>query len=138
MKTKEIPREEWKAFFDNFTRRNDGWLVTLEILGVEIGAQVEQRKLAFRGIVDDWDEIASSEIMMMFGTKPDQHLTHRIGNATQVSLEQTDEGADAALAIKAADGTTALLRFRSPMLPEFVDGVVIEPARRPNADQQAH
>lgn len=37
-------------------------------------------------------------------------------------LEQTDEGADAALAIKSADGT-ALLRFRSAVLPEMVDAV---------------
>jgi hypothetical protein len=38
-------------------------------------------------------------------------------------LEQTDEGADAALAIKSNDDTTALLRFRSAVLPELVDAV---------------
>lgn len=131
MKTQEIPREEWAPFFDNFTRRNEGWLVTLEILGAEIGAQVEQRKLAFRGVADESNKIAGDQIMMTFGTKPDNHLTHSIGNVIQVNLEQTDEGADAALQIRSADGTTALLRFRSPMLPEFVDGVVPEVAARP-------
>jgi hypothetical protein len=48
---------------------------------------------------------------------------HRISRPTHVSLEQTDEGADAALAIKASDGTTTLLRFRSAVLPELVDGI---------------
>lgn len=129
MKTREIPKEGWGRFFDNFSRRHDGWLVTLEILGAEIGAQVEERELALKGIVDEWDEIKGNAIMIMLGTKPDDHVTHSIGNATQVSLEQTDGGADVALAIKSADGTTALLRFRSPMLPELVDGLVRQPLR---------
>lgn len=129
MKTREIPKEEWSTFFDNFSRRHEGWLVTLEILGAEIGAQVEEQELALKGIVDEWDEIKGNAIMIMVGTKPDDHVTHTIGNATQVSLEQTNGGADVALAIESADGTTALLRFRSPVPPEMVDGLVTEPLR---------
>lgn len=138
MKTKEIPREEWGTFFDNFSREHEGWLATLEILGAEIGAQVEERELPLKGIVDEWDEVEGSEIMIMVGTKPDDHITHRIGNATQVSLEQTDDGTDAALAIKSADGTTALLRFRKPMLPVLVEGMVPQLAARPVAGKQTH
>lgn len=124
MKTRQIPKEEWGTFFDNFSRRHDGWMVTLEILDNEIGAQVEGRELTLKGIVDEWDEIKGNEIMVMVGTRPDDHVTHTIANATEVSLEQTDGGADVALAIKSSDGTTALLRFRSPLLPELVDGEV--------------
>lgn len=129
MKTKEIPKDDWQAFFDLFSRQHEEWLVTLEILSPEIGAQVEERELAFEGIVDEWDEIQGHEIMIMVGAKPDDHITHSISQAMQVSLEQTDEGADAALAIRSLDGTTALLRFRSPMLPEMVDGLVSRPLR---------
>ena len=123
MKTKEIPRNEWQEFFNIFSRQHEGWLVTLEILGSEIGAQVEERGLTFEGIVDEGDEVKGNEILMMFGAKPDDHITHSITNPATVSLEQTDEGADAALAIKSADGVTALLRFRSAVLPEMVDAV---------------
>ena len=112
MKTKEIPGNEWQEFFDIFSRQHEGWLVSLEILGSEIGAQVEERGLALEGIVDEGDEV-----------QPDDHITHRISNPTTVSLEQTDEGADAALAIQTAAGVTALLRFRSAVLPELVDAV---------------
>lgn len=129
MKTKEIPKEKWGDFFDLFSRQHEEWLVTLEILGPDIGAQVEERDLAFKGIVDEWDEIQGSEIMIMVGANADDHITHTISNPIQVSLEQTDEGADAALAIKSSDGTTALLRFRSPMLPELVDGLAMELSR---------
>jgi hypothetical protein len=129
MKTKEIPKNEWPEFFDSFSRQHEGWLVTLEIFGTDIGAQVEERELAFEGIVDEWDEVQGNEIVIMIGAKPDDHITHSISRPTQVSLEQTDEGADAALAIKSGDGTTTLLRFRSPMLPEMVDAVVAQTSR---------
>jgi hypothetical protein len=123
MKTKEIPRKEWPASFDSFSRRHEGWLVNLEVLAPEIGAQLEERELAFEGITDECDETLGNTIMIMAGIKPDDHITHSITNPTEVSLEQTDEGADAALAIKGADGVTALLRFRSAILPELVDAL---------------
>ena len=130
MKTKDIPEDDWIDFFDNFSRQYQGWLVTLEILGSEIGAQVEGRDLTLEGITVDQDKEAGSAISIMTGAAPDDHITHNINRPTTVSLEQNEEGADAALAIKSADGTTALLRFRSPMLPEWVDGVVTGPSHR--------
>lgn len=124
MKTKRIPRSEWPKFFDSFSRQHEGWLATLEIFATEIGAQVEERELAFEGIVDEWDESLGNQVIMMMGAKPDHHITHTIGRPTNVSLELTDEGADVALAITSESGSVALLRFRSAMLPEMVDGVV--------------
>ncbi|MFZ0060562.1 MAG: DUF5335 family protein [Pyrinomonadaceae bacterium] len=129
MKTKEIRKNEWPKFFDSFSRQHAGWLVTLEILGSDVGAQVEERDLAFEGIVDEWDEVKGNQIVLMMGAKPDDHITHAISRPTEVSLEQTDEGADVALAIKSEEGITALVRFRSAMLPEMVDGVVGQKAR---------
>ena len=123
MKTQEIPKEEWTGFFDSFSRKHEGWLVSLEIFGPEIGAQVEERELALEGITAAWDEKEGNTIMIMTGLKPDAHVTHSVTSPTSVSLEQTDEGADAALAIKSGDGLTTLLRFRSAVLPEMVDAV---------------
>ncbi|HKY26500.1 MAG TPA: DUF5335 family protein [Pyrinomonadaceae bacterium] len=123
MQTKEISKNEWTGFFDSFSRKHEGWLVNLEIFGPEIGAQVEQRELALEGITDEWDEVEGNTIIIMTGAKPNDHITHSITHPTAVSLEQTDEGADAALAIKSDDGTTTLLRFRSAVLPEMVDAV---------------
>ena len=131
MQTKEIPKNEWPKFFDNFSRQHEGWLVTLEIFGSELGAQVQERELAFEGIVDEWDEIHGNQIVIMVGEKPDDHITHSIARPTQVSLEQTDEDAHAVLAIKSADGVMALMRFRSQMLPEIVDGLVGLQSRPP-------
>src|SRR5574338_1709802 len=121
MQTREIPKTEWTGFFDSFSRKHEGWLVNVEIFGPEIGAQVEQRQMALEGITDEWDEVEGNTIMIMTDAKPEGHMTHSVTHPTTVSLEQTDEGADAALAIKSEDGTTTLLRFRSAVLPELVD-----------------
>jgi hypothetical protein len=129
MKTKEIKKTDWPKFFDSFSRQHEGWLATLEIFATDIGAQVEERELAFEGIVDEWDEALGNQIIIMMGAKPDDHITHTIGRPTNVSLEQTEEGADVALAITSEAGAVALLRFRSPMLPEMVDDLVGQKAR---------
>ena len=124
MQTRQIPKGEWPAFLNTFSRKHEGWLVRLEIFGPEIGAQIEEKGLILEGLADEWDEVTGNTIMIMAGNKPDDHLTHSINHPTEVSLEQTDEGADAALAIKAEDGTTTLLSFRAAVLPETVDNVV--------------
>ena len=54
------------------------------------------------------------------------HLTHVITAPSHDRLEQTQEGASEALRIESTSGATTLLRFRSAMLPEMVDGVVLE------------
>ena len=124
MQTRQIPKNEWPAFFDRFSRQHQGWLVKLEILNPDLGAQIEEKGLVLAGLTDEWDEAGRNTIMIMAGNEPDDHVTHSIASPTEVSLEQTDEGADAALSIKSADGTTALLSFRAAVLPETVDAQV--------------
>lgn len=112
MKTREIPRNEWKAFLDAFSRQHEGQIATLEVFGPSIGAQVEERGLAFQGVTAELNGGDNDKIEIMIGAKPDDHITHSITRPTEVSIEQTDEGTDAALAIKSAEGETSLLRFR--------------------------
>ena len=124
MQTKQIPKSEWPAFLDRFSRQHEGWLVKLEIFSPDLGAQVEETGLALEGLTDEWNEAEGNTITIMAGNKPADHVTHSISKPTEVTLEQTDEGADVALSIKSADGTTALLSFRTAVLPETVDALV--------------
>lgn len=122
MSTQEIPHEQWNSFFDSFSRQHEGWLATLEVLDATVGAQPEAEELPFEGIsVDSHD---GESVVISFGRSPDDHVTHTIHQPKNLWLEQTPEGADASLEIKAADDSNTLLRFRSPVLPEFVDGIV--------------
>src|SRR5450432_1767555 len=111
MKTRDIPRTEWAAFFDSFSRRHESRRITLEIFGPDIGDQIEERELALEGLTAEVTD-AGDKIEIMIGAKPDDHITHTIIAPNQVSLEQTDEDADLVLAIKAVDGTMTRLSFR--------------------------
>ena len=115
MQTKEIQQNEWSKFFDNFSRKHEGEILSVEILGTDIGAQLEEKGLALEGITA---EATGNTIVIMAGGRPDVHVTRSVNRPTGVSIERTDEGDDEALAIKAADGTTTLLRFRLRPLPE--------------------
>jgi len=125
MSTQEIPREQWHKFFDSFSRQHEGWLVTLEVLQPDLGAQKEVDDLPFEGIshasTDELDTIA-----IILGRTPNERVTHTIAEAEHVWLETTAQGADAALEIESRDDSKALLRFRSAIPPELVDGVILE------------
>jgi hypothetical protein len=127
MRTQEIPRSEWRQFFDSFSRQHEGWLATLEVLGADVGAQEEGRELPLAGVSLSSGGDEAEAISIDLGMTPDKHVSHAISEPTAVWLEQTEEGANAALEIEVADGTKTLLRFRSPMPTEFVDGIVLDP-----------
>jgi hypothetical protein len=113
METRAIPRDEWIGFFDDLSRRQEGREVTLEVFGPDIGDQVEERHLLLAGITAEVADKADKgdKIEIMMGGKPSAHVTHMITGPIQVDLQQTDLGADSAVQIKSADGTTTLLHL---------------------------
>jgi hypothetical protein len=126
MSTQEIPRTEWNNFFDGFSRQHEGWLATLEVFAPEIGAQEEAHELPFEGISIASADEGPNEIAINLGKTSEDHITHTITKAEHVWLEQTPTGANAALEIESENQTKTLLRFRSAMPPEMVDGVVAD------------
>ena len=126
MPTREIPRQEWNNFFDSFSRQHEGWLATLEIFGPEIGTQEEARELPLEGVSIASGTNEPETIAISIGKSPQDHLSHTIVKPAHVWLEQTEEGANAALEIESENETKTLLRFRSPVSPELVDGMVLD------------
>jgi hypothetical protein len=120
--TREIERKEWPDFFDAFSRRHEGWLVTLEVLDEELGAQIEVENKALKGIVVE--RKGDPRVIDIFvWNQPDEDSSHIIDRPTRVWVEETGEGADAAIEIESEDHATTLLTLRTPTLPENVDGV---------------
>jgi hypothetical protein len=126
MPTQEIKRDEWTTFLDTFSRQHEGWLATLEVLGPDIGAQQEAGDLPLEGITATSRDDAVQSIAISLGKTPEDHITHTITGPTRVWLEQTSLGANAALEIESADEVKTLLRFRSALPADMVDGVVLE------------
>jgi len=117
----EIPRDEWVNFFYGFNQRHKGWLVNTEIVGDEVPGQIQARQLPFEGITPELG-VGADEIELVVGERPDQHLSHTVKSPTHIYLQQTPEGADEWLEIRSTSGTV-VMRFRSAILPEMVDGL---------------
>jgi hypothetical protein len=122
MMTREIPREEWAGFLDGFSRMHEGWLVTLEVMGAEIGDQEEAHELRLRGVTAEADG-GGGAIEIMIGDGAPVHVTRSVARPARVLVAVGDAGAHGALEIESEDGTKTLLRFRDAVLPEFVDAL---------------
>ena len=107
--TREIPRDAWDSFFSRFSRDHESQPVAVEVMGREIGAQVEGRSLLLSGISPaDHD---GESLALMFDSVNGEHLTHMVNKPTHVWVQQAPDTTDEALAIESADGTKTLVRF---------------------------
>jgi Family of unknown function (DUF5335) len=126
MATREIPRDEWLEFLDSFSREHQGWLVNLEVVKPGKGTQVEANAMPLAGISVGVKQGGGDTISVMLGKAPEDHLTHTVHGVLHVKLRESDEGAHEAIEIGSKAGETTLVRFRSVVLPEMVNGILPE------------
>jgi len=124
MPTREIPREEWCAFLDSFSRQHAGWLSTVEVLGAAIGAQVQAREQPLSGITAELKGGDRDLISVLVGDSANDHVAHVIHAPSHVRIKETEEGAHETLQIESESGETTLLRFRATVPSELLDGYV--------------
>ena len=123
MQTFEIPHEAWVQRLNEFTIIHEGWLVSLDVLSPEIGAQPEIDNLPLLGVSADRVD-HDGTIAVSVARSATEHFTHIIHAVARIYVERTDDGADAALQIESVDGTRTIVRFRVAALPQTVDGIV--------------
>lgn len=116
MRERMIPDSEREPFFASFSRLHRGAIAQLNVAARDVLSAEP-----FRGISCD----DGSDVVVHIGDGAQQfHLGHRVSHVDEVTLEQTDEGADAAVRMTSHDGTRTVVRFRSPILPELLDRAV--------------
>ena len=108
-------------YVDAFSRRHDGWLISVAVEEGSAPRRYLTHDVPLRGVVAELDDDISS--MMVFTGDTIPHATHFVGHATALEVEETRQGADAALTITDESGARTILEFRSPMRPELVDGI---------------
>lgn len=124
MENRLVPRADWIRFFEEFSRRHQGWLATVRVVDSRIGSQVEARDLPLEGIVVDPE--GRGTISIWLGSGPGANVEHPVEQPAQVWVEVTEQGAEAALEIESAGGRKTILEFRAAVLPEAVDGLANE------------
>ena len=122
MMNRFVPQAEWFRFFEEFSRRYEGWLVTVRVLHPSLGSQVEARDLPLEGVESSSD--ASGPISIYLGGSTQTNVEHEIPSPRQIWVEISDAGIEEALGVSSEDGTKTIVEFRSPSLPETVDGII--------------
>jgi hypothetical protein len=108
--TREIPRSEWNQFFAEFTRENRGAHTTIEIIGRDIGDQVQIADQPLDGIAAD-DKDGESRIWITFAGSGSDHLSHSVENPAAVRLRSTTTGTT--LEVESGDGFKTIVQLGS-------------------------
>lgn len=104
-----IPVADRSSFLAHFSELHAGALVTLRV-----DARDEVVDQPLRGVSAD-----GVDVIVSTGDHG-----HRVPHVADVRVEQTDEGADAAIAMTSNDGTCTEVRFRSPIRADLLDPAV--------------
>jgi hypothetical protein len=106
--TREIPREEWQGYFDDFSRDLHDLLAIVEVAGQEIGAQVEAEKPLLTGITyDRGDDIVVIGLDAPGGTQED--LEHVVYHPRKIYV--AEESGETIFDIEDAEQVKTLVRL---------------------------
>ncbi len=113
--TKELPRAEWKEYFDRFTRehlRNEmSGAVTVEVMSPTLGDQFEVSAVRLLGLTYD-PRSQSLEASL-------EELDHLIFSPTAIWVLEGEPGFISTLEVLRSDGTKEIIyvRRRGPLPP---------------------
>ena len=110
MQTRDIPREQWIRFFDDFSKNHEGWIVSLEVLGADIGDQEEANNLPLVGISADV-KARENRVEIIIGGRPDVDVTRFIERPKHVWVKEPRLPGDEAMEIESEDGIKTILNF---------------------------
>ena len=109
-----VDRSQWITFLAQFTRENRGAHARVDVLGPNVGYQVETEDRPFDGVAADIKD-GEDAVWITFGSTLDDHLTHGIQNVAAIWVRPAVPGrAGAAVLIEANDGTKTLLELSLP------------------------
>jgi uncharacterized protein DUF5335 len=110
MDSTEIPREQWLRFFDDFSKKHEGWIVNWEVLGRDLGDQEKTVRLPLVGISADVKGRRPS-IDIIVGGRLDAHVTQVIEMPKRVWFKPPDIPGHEAIEIETDDGRVTLVTF---------------------------
>jgi hypothetical protein len=120
VETQEIPPREWPDLFGSFSHRHEYWLVHMEIFDRETAAQITSRMLRLKSITTE------GPMIVVVGEDVASEVSQLIRAPSRVLLTRNKKGVDEGIEEEGieidAEKNLLVLRFRSAVLPEVVDG----------------
>jgi hypothetical protein len=111
--TREIRKEQWIQFLAEFTRENRGAHARVEVLGPDVGYQVETDNRPFDGISTDIKDNERA-VWITFGSTTTDHLAHGVQNVAAIRMRPPVGGSGATVEVVAKDGTRTVLELSRP------------------------
>lgn len=112
--TRNIPKNKWKKFFDELSKRRYQWFVNVEIINPDIGDQILDRRLPLVGITAE-ERGERSIIEISVGDSADQHQSHSVVNPKEVAYLSNENDDGGTVEILEDDGTKTLIQLLGPM-----------------------
>ena len=110
--TREIPREEWSSYFDDFSRDLPELLATVEVLSGEFGAETEAARPHLTAITYD----AKDDILVIGLDSADdatpEDVEHIVYGPRLIVRAERDGETD--FEVEDAEGTKTVLRLQRP------------------------
>ena len=112
--TEEIARADWRHYFDDFSRGMQATIATVEVAGLDTGAQVEAQRAMLMGVsYDDRDDV----FVLALRTEDGDGDLERLVSAPQRVYVGRDEGTTV-IDVEDADGVKTIVRTeRAQALP---------------------
>src|SRR6516225_4341562 len=115
--TREPERSSWPAYFDSVTASIEGMLVTVELMGEQLGDQTDIERLPVQAISYDPRDDVLEVAVGGRGTRYPVVLRHFISNPTAISVEEL-EGRPSAILVTDPGGVRTLIRLFEPEMLE--------------------
>ena len=117
-----IDQKQWKSFLEEFSSRNQLRATRMEVVGGEIGAQVEEDYLPLVGATLDPKGSAAGSVEVVLGgetAKDQRRVEHLISKVQRIAPLIGNDGVEEGLGLEDQEGTRTLLIFeRLPEIPE--------------------
>ncbi|MBC7658927.1 MAG: DUF5335 family protein [Chitinophagaceae bacterium] len=108
MVTRSLAKEDWKLYFDDFSKHIQSERVELDVMALDIGDQIEEDHVLLNGLSYD-----PKDDMIYVFTYP---LRHFISHPDHIWLVE-DNNKLQSIDIETSDGEKHLLRFRDAVRP---------------------
>src|SRR5262252_4805778 len=112
--TRELERASWAAYFDSIAPSVEGMLVTVELMGEQLGDQTDVERLPVQAISYDPRDDVLEVAVGGRGTRYPVVLRHFISNPTAISVEESPEGTPSAILVTDPSGVRTLIRLFEP------------------------
>ncbi|GGK66818.1 hypothetical protein Sme01_10290 [Sphaerisporangium melleum] len=108
----DLPRGEWREFFDAMTRDYEGVEVTVEVLSSELGDQMEAERSPLAYL--EYDPKDDQFAVGLGGRGGGMVTRHAVDHPQRIMADTVQEGAVRAFDVVDAEGSETIVTLRRP------------------------